>query len=145
MPRSGQKLTAIRLTRNELAVLQNTDEEEHCRLLLIGHFGKIVEKKMKEIKLIPDAPFYNSVDVHVMDFPHGRDGEERQRCKITVEFAKTDVDDLRKRGMGLTEAMEYYRGWIYDIVKVHISQDWECISGMEETLAIVEERVKTFF
>ena len=77
---------------------------------------------MKEIKLIPDAPFYNSVDVHVMDFPHGRDGEERQRCKITVEFAKTDVDDLRKRGMGLTEAMEYYRGWIYDIVKVHISQ-----------------------
>lgn len=47
--------------------------------------------------------------------------------------------------MGLTEAMEYYRGWIYDIVKVHISQDWECISGMEETLAIVEERVKTFF
>ena len=100
---------------------------------------------MKEIKLIPDAPFYNSVDVHVMDFPHGRDGEERQRCKITVEFAKTDVDDLRKRGMGLTEAMEYYCGWIYDIVKVHISQDWKCISGMEETLAIVEERVKTFF
>ena len=135
-----------------LAIISLLVPDLCCRILMkrsiverIRTEYRIGEKKMKEIKLIPDAPFYNSVDVHVMDFPHGRDGEERQRCKITVEFAKTDVDDLRKRGMGLTEAMEYYRGWIYDIVKVHISQDWECISGMEETLAIVEERVKTFF
>ena len=134
MPRSGQKLTAIRLTRNKLAVLQDTDEEEHCR------------ENPNRIK--------NRREENERNKTHSRCAVLQQRGCACDGFssrqrrrrkAETDVDDLRKRGMGLTEAMEYYRGWIYDIVKVHISQDWECISGMEETLAIVEERVKTFF
>lgn len=40
---------------------------------------------MKQIKLKPDPPFHNSVDVAVIDFPKGLDGgEERQRCKVTA-------------------------------------------------------------
>ena len=61
---------------------------------------------MKEIKLKADTPFHNSVDVAVLDFPKGvEDGTERQRCKITVEFAQADVEDLQSRGLDLEGAM----------------------------------------
>ena len=39
---------------------------------------------MKQIRLVPDPPFYNSVDIAVLDFPAGLDGAPRRRCKITV-------------------------------------------------------------
>lgn len=29
--------------------------------------------RMKEIKLVPDVPFFNSVDIAVLDFPNGMD------------------------------------------------------------------------
>ena len=32
---------------------------------------------MKQIRLVPDPPFYNSVDVAVLDFPAGLDGAAR--------------------------------------------------------------------
>ena len=54
---------------------------------------------MKQIKLVPDPPFYNSVDVAVLDFPAGLDGPPRRRCKITVEFAEVDVRQLQARGL----------------------------------------------
>ncbi len=54
---------------------------------------------MKQIKLVPDPPFYNSVDVAVLDFPAGLDDPPRRRCKITVEFAEVDVRQLQARGL----------------------------------------------
>ena len=40
------------------------------------------------------------------------------------------------------EAMlDYYRQRIYDLVKVNISQDWECCGGMEEVMSIVEKHI----
>lgn len=77
---------------------------------------------MKEIKLKPDEPFYNRVDVAVLDFPDGLQGRERQRCKVTVEFAESDVRQLQKRGLNVEEAMDYYREWLYKVIKVHLSQ-----------------------
>lgn len=100
---------------------------------------------MKEIKLIPDAPFFNSVDVAVLDFPNGTDGEMRQRCKITLEFAEYDVRQLQGRELDFQAAMDYYRDRIYKLVKLHISQDWECVGGMDEVLAIVETALKRYY
>ena len=54
---------------------------------------------MKQIRLVPDPPFYNSVDIAVLDFPAGLDGAARRRCKITVEFAEVDVRQLQARGL----------------------------------------------
>ena len=34
---------------------------------------------MKELKLVCDAPFFDKVDVNVLDFPSGREGEPRRR------------------------------------------------------------------
>lgn len=100
---------------------------------------------MKQIKLIPDAPFYNSVDIAVLDFPNGIDGDARKRCKITAEFAESDVKQLQARKLDFQAAMEYYKSWIYDVVKLHIAQDWECIDGMDETLAIIENALQRYY
>ena len=100
---------------------------------------------MKEIKLVCDAPFFNHVDINVIDYPHGRDGEERNRMKITCDYGKYDVEQLIKRGLDFDGAMDYYRDWIYNTVRIRISQDWECVGGMDEALALIEEKIKQFF
>ncbi len=100
---------------------------------------------MKEIKLVPDKPFFNSVDVAVMDFPNGSNEEPRRRCKVTIEYAKVDVEQLKRRGLSFDEAMEYYKDWLYKVVKVHISQDWICVAGYEDVMAIVQEKVGQYY
>ena len=100
---------------------------------------------MKEIKLVPDAPFYNSVDVAVMDFPNGLDGEPRTRCKVTIEFAEVDVRQLQSRGLDYDAALAYYRDWLYQVVKVHLSQDWTCISGLPEVESHIEAALKRYY
>ena len=66
------------------------------RILTRKYLGGV--DHMKEIKLKADKPFHNNVDVAVIDFPDGPEGEERQRCKVTVEFAESDVKQLQDRG-----------------------------------------------
>ncbi len=100
---------------------------------------------MKEIKLVADKPFFNSVDVAVMDFPNGVEGEPRKRCKVTIEYAKVDVEQLKKRGLSFDEAMEYYKDWLYKVVKVHISQDWTCVGGHDEVMEIIKEKVEQYY
>ncbi len=100
---------------------------------------------MKQIKLKPDVPFYNSVDVAVIDFPKGLDGEERQRCKITAEFAEYDVRQLQRRGLDFDGAMAYYADWLYQVVKVHLAQDWEAVSGLDQVMDIIREKVMAYY
>ena len=100
---------------------------------------------MKEIKLKADKPFYNSVDVAIMDFPKGRDADPRQRCKVCVDFSEFDVNQLKRRGMDFDQAMDYYKDWLYKIVKLNIASDWTCVEGYEEVWTIIEENVKRFY
>lgn len=100
---------------------------------------------MKEIKLKPEKPFYNNVDVAIYDFPKGRDAEARQRCKVTVDFSQFDVKQLQKRGMDFDGAMDYYKDWLYKIVKLNIAQDWTCVEGYDEVMEIIAENVKRFY
>lgn len=98
---------------------------------------------MKEIKLVPDAPFAHKVDVAVMDFVDG--GKERQRCKITVEYSQFDIGQLWKNGLDYDAAMDWYEKRIYNVVKYHISQDWQCVGGWEDVMNIVSQKVKEFY
>ncbi len=85
------------------------------RILTRKYLGGV--DHMKEIKLKADKPFHNNVDVAVIDFPDGPEGEERQRCKVTVEFAESDVKQLQDRGLDFDGAMEYYRDWLDKVVR----------------------------
>ena len=96
---------------------------------------------MKQIKLEMDPPFFNRVDVNVLDFPNGLEGNPRKRCAITVEYAEVDIKTHLREGLDREGLLEYYRDWIYNLVKVHISSDWEPVSGLEEIMALVETKI----
>lgn len=100
---------------------------------------------MKDIKLIPDHPFHNYVDVAVMDFPDGPEGDMRQRCKVKIEFAEYDVNQLKKRGLDFKGAMNYYDDWLYNVIKFHLAQDWKCVEGMDQVKKIIKEKVWQYY
>lgn len=100
---------------------------------------------MKEIKLIPDEPFHNYVEVSVCDFPKGLDESPRQRCKITVEFAEYDVNQLKKQGLDLAGALDYYENWIYGVIKYHLAQDWTPTEGYDKVMEIVRGKLGMYY
>ena len=98
---------------------------------------------MHKIKLVPDKPFYNRCDVTVYDVTGEK---EKTRCKIAVEYAEVDVRQLKEKGIAGREAAEqYYRDWIYKVVRHYIADDWECTEGMDEIMNIVDEHIKQYF
>lgn len=107
------------------------------------------KSKMKLIELIPALELGNKLNVDVMDFPDlpedsaavTADTRRRKRCGITLEYAPRDIRQLREEGMDMETMLAYYRQRVYDLVKVNISQDWECIGGMDEVLGIVERHL----
>lgn len=104
----------------------------------------------KKIMLVCDPPFFNSVDVNVCDFPEGIDdtiediaaNPNRRRCKVTVEFAKSDIDILRAQGLDEEQIIRHYQEWLYNVVRLHIASDWECVSGYEELMELIMDRVR---
>ena len=100
---------------------------------------------MQEIKLKADKPFHNNVDVAIIDFPDGFSGEERQRCKVQVDFSESAVRQLQKKGMNKEEILKHYEEWLYNVVKIHLATDWEPVSGYDEVMAIILEHVDLYF
>ncbi len=98
---------------------------------------------MHKIKLVPASPFYNSCDLTVYDVT---DGKEKKRCKITVEYAKVDVDSIKRDGHDtFDKAMTYYKEWIYAVVRHYIADDWEAAGGYDEIMQIVAERIEKYY
>ena len=97
---------------------------------------------MKDILLIPQPPYFNHLEVDIFDFPHGQDADPRKRMTITVDYGKYDVDQLTARGMDFDAIMAYYKDWIYDQVRYRLLEDWNAVSGLDETLKIVEDHVR---
>lgn len=97
---------------------------------------------MHKIKLVPDLPFYNSCDVAVYDVTGDK---EKKRCKITVEYAEADVRQLKERGLDGHSVMDYYKEWIYKVVKHYIADDWQCTEGLDEIMSIIREHIEKYF
>ena len=104
-----------------------------------------MEAIMKEIKLVCDTPFFFFFFVNVLDFPSGREGEPRRRCKITVEFGPYDLAQLKKQGLDYDSAMEYYEKKVYDTVKFYLAQDWICVEGHDELFKMINEKVSAYY
>ena len=105
---------------------------------------------MKQIRLIPALELGNKLNVDVMDFPDlpedgagiTADTRRRKRCGITLEYAPRDIRQLREAGMDMEAMLAYYRQRVYDLVKLNISQDWECAGGMDEVMDIVKKHIQ---
>ena len=101
---------------------------------------------MKDILLRPQIPYFNHDEVDVLDFPKGTDSEPRWRCTITVDYGKYDVDQLKAQGNAdLDAALEYYRNWIYGLVRARLLDDWTAVGGLDEVLGIVREHIEGFY
>lgn len=98
-------------------------------------------QNIKEIKLAPEPPLYNYVDIAVMDFPNGRDGHPRTRCKVTAQFGDYDIDQLKKQGLDYEGAVNYYEDWLYRIIKLNLAQDWTCVEGWDQVMGIIEKKL----
>ena len=100
---------------------------------------------MKDILLRPQAPYFNHLEVDVLDFPHGTDNEPRKRMTVTIEYAKFDVDQIRRDYPDLESVMQYYNDWLYALVRVRLLDDWTAVGGLEETMGIVRDHIKDMF
>lgn len=47
--------------------------------------------------------------------------------------------------MDFDKAMDYYKDWLYKIVKLNIAVDWTPVEGYDEVMGIIEENVKRFY
>ena len=62
-----------------------------------------------------------------------------------MEFAEVDVRQLQARGLDHDGALAYYHDWLYQVVKVHLAQDWTCIGGMDEVFACIETALARYY
>lgn len=100
---------------------------------------------MKDILLKPQDPYFNHLEVDVMDFPGGPGTEPRKRMTVTIEYAKFDVDQIRREHPELESVMQYYSDWLYSLVRARLLDDWTAVGGLDETLDIVRDRIKDMF
>ena len=98
---------------------------------------------MHQIKLVAASPFFNSCDVTIYDVTEGR---EKKRCKITAEYAKVDVDELKRKGhKDLESAMTYYKEWLYAVVRHYIADEWEATEGYDEFMGIIRDHIGKYY
>jgi hypothetical protein len=105
------------------------------------------QSEKKELLLVPGIAFGNRMEVAVKDFPKGREaGETRQRLVINLDYSRSDVETLKKQGRDtLDAALEYYRDYIYRLVKVQINSDWNAVGGLEETIENVSKHIEQYY
>lgn len=97
---------------------------------------------MRKIKLKHDKPFHNNCDIAIIDVT---DGKEKQRGKLTVEYAKADINMLKKQGMDYDDAMEYFKSAIDSSVKHYIADDWICTEGCDEVMEVIASHIRTYY
>lgn len=98
---------------------------------------------MHKIKLVPASPFFNSCDLTVYDVTEGK---EKKRCRITAEYAKVDVDAIKREGHDTFEkALVYYKEWIYAVVRHYIADDWEATEGYDEIMQIIADHIRKYY
>ncbi|MBK5253684.1 MAG: hypothetical protein JJE03_04420 [Peptostreptococcaceae bacterium] len=97
---------------------------------------------IKKIKMVPDKPYVSTCDVKIYDEVNG---EDRKRFAIKLEYSKYDIDELKKEGLGYEEIIVHYKDWIYSTIRIYLCYEWECDSGYDEVIKILEEAVKKQF
>lgn len=80
----------------------------------------------------------------LMDEPSAAN-KAKKRGTITIDYAPSDIAQLKSHGMDFDAALEYYRTRIYELVKFYISGDWEPAGGMDEALDVIKRHIEGQF
>lgn len=101
------------------------------------------EEKM--IRLVPDKPFFNNVDLAICDYG-GADGALRTRGKITVEYAEADINQLKSQGIDtLGKALDHYQQLIYKTVRRYLLTEFQLEDGWNDILDLIREKIKNYY
>ena len=100
---------------------------------------------MKDILLKPQVPFFNHLEVDVLDFPGGPGSEPRKRMTVTIDYSRFDVNQIRRDHPDLKGVMDYYRNWLYQLVRARLLDEWTAVGGLDETMGIVRDHIKDMF
>ncbi len=65
----------------------------------------------------------------------------KKRAAITIDYAPSDLRELRERGLDHSEMLQYYEKRIYELVKYYISGDWEYAAGREEVIELIKRHI----
>ena len=96
--------------------------------------------KMRKIRLECALEFGGRADFAIIDVT---DGPAKKRGTITIDYAPSDVTQLKAGGLDFEGAMDYYKSRIYDLVRLYISSDWESAGGYDEALKIIEAHIES--
>ena len=55
------------------------------------------------------------------------------------------MEQLKAKGLGYDEAIDAYKKWLYDVIKFHLAQDWECEDGYDQVMNIIKEKVSAYY
>lgn len=101
--------------------------------------------ELKTICLKPDQPFYNNVDLAICDYG-GPKGALRTRGKITVDYAESDINQLKEQGIDtLDKALDYYKDKIYNTVRRYLLIDFQPEGGWEPLLNLIREKIAQYY
>ena len=99
----------------------------------------------KMIYLKPDQPFYNNVDLSICDYG-GPKGSLRVRGKITVDYAESDINQLKEQGIDtLEKALDYYKNKIHQTVRRYLLIDFQPEGGWEPVLTLIRDKIKQYY
>ncbi|MGI6766893.1 MAG: hypothetical protein ACOX4R_06720 [Lentihominibacter sp.] len=98
---------------------------------------------MRKIVLRAALEFGGRADFEIIDVTEKPEGQKRGT--ITIDYAPSDILQLKEQGMDFDAALEYYRTRIYGLIKYYLSGDWECVEGFDKALEIVESHIKDAF
>ena len=116
---------------------------------------------MKDIVLKPVEVYENHMLIEVYDYTYPiyektggtlapnrsvKKGKPklRRRMTIDVDYTAYDVDQIRKDNPTLDETLEYYKGYIYNLVRVRILDDWFS-ENLLEVLDIIREKIAKYY
>lgn len=97
---------------------------------------------MRKIRLVPDEPFYNDVDVTVYDVTEGK---EKKRAVIKLEYARVDVESFQKQGLTLDQVMIKYAERLDLLLKVYLAGEYEITEGRDQVMEILRENLSRYF
>ena len=69
----------------------------------------------------------------------------RKRMTIDVDYGAYDVSEIRGECPTLDDALEYYSGYIYKLIRRRILDDWHAESGLQEVLDTIREKIEKYY
>lgn len=97
---------------------------------------------MKDVKIVLGKPFPSYVEISIYDIV---DGKERRRAGITADYSEIDIKPYIKEGKTLDEVVQSYDEWLDNTLRRHLLDYCNIVSGHEEYLAVIREKIARYF